>query len=77
MFNLHMPSQSPHLQSNIRIELVDETGKYVDPLQLKEVDYLSRFQNKSVVRKVYSQMVSDNKSGIIEVYQDKIVIKEN
>jgi hypothetical protein len=77
MFNTHTSSQAAHLPANIRIELVDETGKYVDPLQLKEVDYLSRFQNKSVVKKVYHQMVSDNRSGIIEVYQDKIVIKEN
>jgi hypothetical protein len=72
--NLHASS---HLPGNIRIELVDETGKYVDPKQLKEVDYLSRFQNKSVVSKVYNQMMADNRSGVIEVYQDKIIVKDN
>jgi hypothetical protein len=41
------------------------------------VDYLSRFQNKCVVNKVYHQMLADKRSGIIEVYQDKIVVKDN
>jgi hypothetical protein len=62
---------------NIRIKCIDESGNTFDPLQLKEVDYLSRFLNKCVVNKVYNQMVADNRSGIIEVYHDKIVVKEN
>jgi hypothetical protein len=66
-----------HLPHNIQIRLIDESGNFIDPLQIKEVDYLSRFQNKAVVNKVYHQMLADNRSGIIEVYQDKIVIKDN
>ncbi|HWB90404.1 MAG TPA: hypothetical protein VG605_01070 [Puia sp.] len=66
-----------HLPHNIQIRLIDETGNFIDPLQIKEVDYLSRFQNKCVVNKVYNQMLADNRSGIIEVYQDKIIIKDN
>ena len=66
-----------HLPHNIKIRLVDESGNFIDPLQIKEVDYLSRFQNKAVVNKVYHQMLADNRSGIIEVYQDKIVVKDN
>jgi hypothetical protein len=67
-------SQAPH---NIKIRLIDEQGNFIDPHQLKEVDYLARFQNKCVVNKVYHQMLADNRSGIIEVYQDKIVVREN
>ena len=66
-----------HLPHNIQIRLIDESGNFIDPLQIKEVDYLSRFQNKCVVNKVYHQMLADNRSGIIEVYSDKIVIKDN
>lgn len=66
-----------HLPHNIKIRLVDEAGNFIDPLQIKEVDYLSRFQNKCVVNKVYNQMLADNRSGIIEVYQDKVIIKDN
>lgn len=66
-----------HLPHNIKIRLVDESGNFIDPLQIKEVDYLSRFQNKCVVNKVYHQMLADNRSGIIEVYQDKIVVRDN
>jgi hypothetical protein len=66
-----------HLPHNIQIRLIDESGNFIDPLQIKEVDYLSRFQNKAVVNKVYHQMLADNRSGIIEVYQDKIIIKDN
>ena len=70
-------SQSSQSHLNIRVELVDEMGNHVDPQQLKEVEYLSRFQNKCVVNKVYHQMVADQRSGIIEVYQDKIVVRES
>lgn len=66
-----------HLPANIKIRLIDESGNLIDPLQLNEVDYLSRFQNKCVVNKVYHQMLADKRSGIIEVYQDKIVVRDN
>ena len=66
-----------HLPHNIQIRLIDESGNFIDPLQIREVDYLSRFQNKAVVNKVYHQMLADNRSGVIEVYQDKIIIKDN
>jgi hypothetical protein len=62
---------------NIKIRCIDESGNPVDPVHLNEVDYLSRFQNKCVVNKVYNQMVADNRSGIIEVYQDRIVVRDN
>jgi hypothetical protein len=77
MFNLNTAALWGHLPSNIKIRLIDEQGNFIDPLQLKEVDYLSRFQNKCVVNKVYHQMLADNRSGVIEVYQDKVVVKEN
>ena len=75
--NLWQSTQTASSPFNIRIELVDEQGNYVDPHHLKEVEYLSRFQNKCVVNKVYHQMIADRRSGTIEVYQDKIVVKEN
>jgi hypothetical protein len=80
MFNVNAFWQSTPTSSspfNIRIELVDEQGNYVDPHHLKEVEYLSRFQNKCVVNKVFHQMIADQRSGTIEVYQDRIVVKEN
>ena len=78
MFNLNpIRTQSVQPPFDIRIKLVDEQGNHVDPLHLKEVEYLSRFQNKCVVNKVYHQMIAEQRSGIIEVYQDKIVVKEN
>jgi hypothetical protein len=30
-----------------------------------------------VVDKVYRKMLADNRSGVIEVYNDKIVVKDN
>jgi hypothetical protein len=77
MLNLNAAALWGHLTPNIKIRLIDEHGNFIDPFQLKEFDYLSRFLNKCVVKKVYHQMVADNRSGIIEVYQDKVVIKEN
>jgi hypothetical protein len=80
MFSINTLWQATQTASspyNIRIELVDEQGNYVDPNHLKEVEYLSRFQNKCVVNKVYHQMIADQRSGTIEVYQDKIVVKDN
>jgi hypothetical protein len=68
-----------NLYSNgdIKIRLIDEYGNFLDPFQIKEVDYLSRFINKCVVDKVYRKMLADNRSGVIEVYNDKIVVKDN
>ncbi len=77
MSNINTTALWGHLPANIKIRLIDETGKLIDPLQLKEVEYLSRFQNKCVVNKVYHQMLADNRSGIIEVYHDKIVVRDN
>ena len=77
MSNLYTTALWGHLPANIKIRLIDESGNLIDPLQLNEVDYLSRFQNKCVVNKVYHQMLADNRSGIIEVYQDKIVVRDN
>jgi len=77
MLNINTTALWGHLPANIKTRLIDESGNLIDPLQLNEVDYLSRFQNKCVVNKVYHQMLADNRSGIIEVYQDKIVVRDN
>ena len=77
MLNMQVNSLWGHLPSNIKIRLIDESGNFIDPFQLKEVDYLSRFINKCVVNKIYQRMVADNRSGIIEVYNDKVLVKEN
>lgn len=77
MSNLNATALWGHLPANIKIRLIDESGNLIDPLQLNEVDYLSRFQNKCVVNKVYHQMLADNRSGIIEVYQDRVVVRDN
>jgi hypothetical protein len=77
MLNLNTSALWGHLPPHIKIRLIDEHGNFIDPFQLKEVDYLSRFQNKCVVNKVYHQMLADNRSGVIEVYQDKVVVRDN
>ncbi|MBS1601924.1 MAG: hypothetical protein JST42_04600 [Bacteroidetes bacterium] len=77
MLNVSATALWGHLPSNIKIRLIDETGNFIDPLQINEVDYLARFQNKCVVNKVYHQMVADKRSGVIEVYSDKVLVKEN
>ena len=77
MLNLNTAALWGHLPADIKIRLIDESGNPIDPRQLKEIDYLSRFQNKCVVSKVYHQMLADKRSGIIEVYQDKVVVKDN
>ena len=77
MLTLNTTQLWGHLPHNIKIRLIDEHGNFIDPLQINEVDYLARFQNKCVVNKVYNQMLADKRSGVIEVYQDKIVVKEN
>ncbi|HEY4336509.1 MAG TPA: hypothetical protein VGM89_11445 [Puia sp.] len=77
MFNLYTSSLWNHLPSNIKIRLVDESGNRLDPFQVNEVDYLSRFINKCVVNKVLQRMLASNHSGVIEVYNDKVLIKEN
>lgn len=76
MLNLNTAALWGHLTSNIKIRLIDEHGNFIDPLQLKEVDYLARFMNKCVVSKVYRQMLADNRSGVIEVYQDRVIVKD-
>ncbi|HXB94455.1 MAG TPA: hypothetical protein VNU70_04830 [Puia sp.] len=63
--------------NNISIRLIDEYGNRIDPLQIREIDYLSRFINKCVVNKVFRQMLADKRTGVIEVYQDKVLVKEN
>jgi hypothetical protein len=65
------------LVPNIKVRLIDESGNFIDPAHVNEVDYLSRFINKCVVNKIYQRMVADNRSGIIEVYNDKVLVKEN
>lgn len=77
MLSLSANSGWGHLPANIKIRLIDESGNFIDPLQIKEVDYLSRFINKCVVNKVFQKMVADKRSGVIEVYQDKVLVKEN
>jgi len=77
MLNLNTAALWGHLPPNIKIHLIDEQGNFIDPLQLKEVDYLYRFQNKCVVNKIYNQMLADKRSGVIEVCQDKVVVRDN
>lgn len=77
MFNFNTYYQAGQQNANIRIALIDETGNCIDPTHINEVDYLARFQNKCVVNKVYHQMIADKRSGVIEVYQDKIIVKDN
>ena len=77
MFNLYANSLWSHLPSTIKILLIDESGNRVDPYQINEVDYLSRFINKCVVNKVLQRMMATNQKGVVEVYNDKVVVKEN
>ncbi|HVS97302.1 MAG TPA: hypothetical protein VHE54_12495 [Puia sp.] len=63
--------------ANISIRLIDEYGNRIDPHHINEVDYLSRFINKCVVNKVFRQMMADRRTGVIEVYQDKVLVKDN
>ena len=77
MSNLHLRLQDTGASFGIRIELVDEKGNRLDPREISPLDYLSRFLNKCVVNKVYRDMIARKKTGTIEVYQDKIVVKEN
>ena len=77
MLNLYTNAFWSHLPSNIKIRLIDESGNFIDPVEIKEVDYLSRFINKCVVVKVFQKMLADNRSGTIEVYNDKVVVKDN
>jgi len=77
MKSLYAHMQFPPLPVNIKIELVDESGNHLDPYNIKEVDYLSKFLNKCVVYKVCREMIARKKAGIIEIYQDKIIFKEN
>jgi hypothetical protein len=77
MLNVNPTAMWGQLPQNIKIRLIDEHGNFIDPRHLKEVDYLSRFQNKCVVSKVFHQMMADNRSGVIEVYHDRVVVKDN
>jgi hypothetical protein len=77
MLNVSTTALWGHLPSNIKIRLIDEQGNFIDPRQINEVDYLARFQNKCVVNKVYHQMLADKRSGVIEVYSDKVLVKDN
>ncbi|HVU98119.1 MAG TPA: hypothetical protein VHE34_23005 [Puia sp.] len=77
MLNLYANSLWNHLPSTIKIRLIDESGNRVDPYQINEVDYLSRFINKCVVNKVLQRMMASNQKGVVEVYNDKVVVKEN
>lgn len=77
MLNLNTAALWGALPGNIKIRLVDESGNLVDPLQIREVDYLARFINKCVVTKIFRQMMADKRSGTIEVYQDKVVVRDN
>ena len=77
MLQFNNPWQSSPVPYNIKVELVDEMGNHIDPQHVKEIEYLSKYQNKCVVNKVYLQMVADRRSGVIEVYHDKIVVKDN
>ena len=77
MTNVQVYTQFPQLPLNLRIELVDESGIHYEPNQVREVDYLAKFLNKCVVNKICREMIAGNKAGVIEVYQDKVVVKEN
>ena len=61
---------------NIRIELVDERGKHINPSHVSPVEYLARFLNKCVVNKVYQKMAAAGKSGTILVYNDRLEVRE-
>jgi hypothetical protein len=63
--------------SNIKIELVDEAGNHLDPKEIQSLEYLSKFQNPCVVNKICRDMVAENRTGTVEVYQDKIVVRDN
>jgi hypothetical protein len=77
MLNLYTNAFWNQLPSTIKIRLVDESGNSLDPHQVNEVDYLSRFINKCVVNKVLQRMLASNQKGVIEVYNDKVLVKDN
>jgi len=77
MIYLQTITQFALLPLSIKIQLVDESGQRLDPKEVKSLEYLSKFQNKCVVNKICRDMIADRKTGTIEVYQDKVVIKEN
>jgi hypothetical protein len=77
MFNSNILPRFSQLPQNIKIEWIDESGNSIDANQLNEVEYLSRFQNKSVIRKICTNMIADQRSGTIQVYQDRILVREN
>jgi|GEM_PF-824290 len=77
MLNLYANTLWNHLPSNIKIRLIDESGNRLDPVQVNDVDYLSRFINKCVVNKVLQRMLAARQTGVIEVYNDKVLVKDN
>lgn len=77
MLNLYANTLWNHLPSNIKIRLIDESGNRLDPVQVNDVDYLSRFINKCVVNKVLQRMLAASQTGVIEVYNDKVLVKDN
>jgi len=76
MINLQETYHFTQLPKNIRIELIDESGKHWDPSEIQDVDYLSRFQNKCVVNKICRDLIGRRKTATVEVYQDKVIVRE-
>jgi hypothetical protein len=76
MFQLNSFWQNLQTTLNIRVRLVDEFGNQIDPLQMREVDYLSRFPHISVVNKVLKQLIADHRTRNVEIHQDRIIVKE-
>ena len=76
---MHLSNLLPNLSlsQNIKVEWIDESGNSINANELNEVEYLSRFQNKWVVRKICTNMIADHRSGTIQVFQDRIQIREN
>ncbi|MDR3714983.1 MAG: hypothetical protein P4L51_19390 [Puia sp.] len=77
MLNSNILPRFMQLPQDIKIEWIDESGNSIDANQLNEVEYLSRFLNKWVVRKICTNMIADRRSGTIRVYHDRVQIQEN
>jgi hypothetical protein len=77
MLNSNILPRLMQLPQNIKIEWIDESGNSIDANQLNEVEYLSRFLNKWVVKKICTNMIADQRSGTIQVFHDKILVQEN
>lgn len=77
MLNSNTLPRFMQLPQNIQIEWIDESGNSIDANQLNEVEYLSRFLNKWVVKKFCTNMIADRRSGTIQVFHDRIQLLEN